>query len=83
MEAGDYIQGSVQRYLCNNGLNFDYIIRGELMGKKGVYKFTYKTTHYSNLLKQNYFYKKFFELYENENRYSLDRLGEFISESFT
>lgn len=75
---GDYIEGSVKRFLCENELNCDYTVSGQLIQKGGAIDFSYNSTHYSNSYKKNAFYNRFFELYENHDDYSLNRLDTFL-----
>jgi amino acid adenylation domain-containing protein len=62
VSRGDYIEGSIERLLSDNGLNPDFIIRGTLVRQNDVsIEFTYKTSNHEKQYRSNPFYQKLFE----------------------
>jgi len=61
VSKGDRIQGICQRTLCDNQLNPDYAIKGELLKSDGeVIEFEQISYHYKKRFKQSPFYQRLF-----------------------
>ncbi len=61
VSAGDRIQAEVIATLCENRLNPDYRIRGQLLRKNGAaVEFDYTSYHYKQLYRQTPFYERLF-----------------------
>lgn len=78
VNLGDTIDASVERHLCENGLNFDYTIRGNLICSEGSVEFSYTSTHKDPILKHNEFYENFFNMYERFDAYCLENIKQFL-----
>jgi amino acid adenylation domain-containing protein len=61
VSAGDNIQAKVSATLCENRLNPDYRIRGQLLRKNGAaVEFDYTSYHYKRIYRQTPFYERLF-----------------------
>ncbi len=81
VRQGDYIEGAIERCLCRNGLNFDYMVRGVLHCDGQLIPFEYYLPHEQHSLKHNIFYEKIFEVIEHYNAYCPDNLESFLLET--
>lgn len=58
---GDYFKAVITRKLCDNNLNPDYFIKGDLIrNEEPVYSFTYTSYHMAKSVERTPFYNKLF-----------------------
>lgn len=77
---GDTIRATVSRYLCDNNLNCDYRIEGEVIVNGQPQAFSYTTVHYNGSFRHNGFYQRFFDMYERYDAYSQNRIAKFLAQ---
>jgi acyl transferase domain-containing protein/acyl carrier protein/predicted O-methyltransferase YrrM len=83
VSAGDTIQATCERRLCENGLNPDYHLKGCVLKQNGeVIEFEHHSYHHKQVFKQSAFFQKLFA--QNEFGYNqktrLDKLTQHLPE---
>ncbi|OAD20573.1 protein containing Beta-ketoacyl synthase, partial [Candidatus Thiomargarita nelsonii] len=81
VSAGDTIQATCERRLCENGLNPDYHLKGRVIKQTGeVIEFEHNSYHHKQVFKQSAFFQKLFV--QNEFGYNqktrLDKLTQHL-----
>ena len=81
VRIGDELHGTIERKICQNGLNFDYTIKAQLTTATGIFETDYTSFHLAEAQRTNSFYQNFFELFDHYDNHSPSRIDRYLAKN--